>query len=95
MNSSYIYSFLWTILCKRFIARGRKTKMKGTKLADTIQTLLKLADKEYYYEIRTGSYPQIHHTNALPTAKGWINCSSFVDANGKEYNGWIPAIKLA
>jgi hypothetical protein len=53
------------------------------------------ADKEYYYEIRTGSYPQIHHTNALSTAKGWINCSSFVDANGKEYNGWIPAIKLA
>jgi len=53
------------------------------------------ADKEYYYEIRTGSYPQIHHTNALSTAKGWINCSSFVDANGKEYHGWIPAIKLA
>ncbi len=53
------------------------------------------ADKEYYYEIRTGSYPQIHHTDALSTAKGWINCTSFVDANGKEYNGWIPAIKLA
>ena len=53
------------------------------------------AEREYYYEIRTGSYPQIHHTDALSTAKGWINCSSFVDANGKEYNGWIPAIKLA
>lgn len=53
------------------------------------------ADKEYYYEIRTGSYPQIHHTSALPTAKGWINCTGFVDVNGKEYSGWIPAIKLA
>ena len=55
-------------------------------------TLLK--DETYNYTIRTGSYPQIHHTSALPTGNGWINCTSFVDANGKEYNDWIPAIKL-
>ena len=52
------------------------------------------ADKRYYYEIRTGSYPQIHHTEALPTAKGWINGTSFTDANGKNYTDCIPAIKL-
>ena len=53
-----------------------------------------LPNKTYNYTIRTGSYPQIHHTDALPTANGWINCSEFVDANGKVYYDWIPAIKL-
>ena len=53
-----------------------------------------LAEKEYYYEIKTGSYPQIHHTTVLLTANGWINCTEFVDANGKRYDDWIPAIKL-
>ena len=48
----------------------------------------------YNYTIRTGSYPQIHHTDALPTANGWINCTEFVDANGKIYYDWIPAIKF-
>ncbi|MDI6886959.1 MAG: hypothetical protein QMD22_11615, partial [archaeon] len=48
----------------------------------------------YSYTIRTGSYPQIHHTPALPTATGWINCTEFTDANGRRYNNWIPAIKL-
>jgi len=55
-------------------------------------TLLK--DYEYNYTIRTGSYPQIHHTDALLTANGWINCTEFIDANGKKYNNWIPAIRL-
>jgi len=44
------------------------------------------AEKEYNYTICTGSYPRIHHTDALPTANGWINCTKFVDANGKTYN---------
>lgn len=52
------------------------------------------ASKTYNYEIITGSYPQIHHTEALQTENGWINCTNFVDANGKEYNDWIPAIRL-
>jgi len=51
-------------------------------------------DVTYNYTIRTGSYPQIHHTSALPTANGWINCTEFTDANGKEYTDWIPAIRL-
>ncbi|MBN1454683.1 MAG: right-handed parallel beta-helix repeat-containing protein [Methanomicrobia archaeon] len=52
------------------------------------------ARKTYYYEIRTGSYPQIHHTDALPTANGWINCTEFQDANGKRQYNWIPAIRF-
>lgn len=49
----------------------------------------------YSYIIETGSYPQIHHASSLLTDNGWINCTEFVDANGrKNYNNWIPAIKL-
>jgi len=48
----------------------------------------------YNYTIRTGSYPQIHHTDNLSTLTGFITCSEFVDANGKRYNEWVPAIRL-
>jgi parallel beta-helix repeat protein len=53
-----------------------------------------LENHEYNYTIITGSYPQIHHNTSLLTTNGWINCTSFVDANGKVYDDWIPAIKL-
>ena len=52
------------------------------------------AGKTYNYTIITGSYPLIHHTPALPTTNGWINCTEFTDANDKEYTNWIPAIRL-
>ena len=52
------------------------------------------ANVEYNYTIITGSYPQIHHNTSLLTTNGWINCTGFVDANGKKYDDWIPAIKL-
>ena len=52
------------------------------------------AGETYNYTIRTGSYPQIHHNKTLATANGWINCTKFTDANGKEYTDWIPAIRL-
>jgi hypothetical protein len=58
------------------------------------ETFTLKANETYNYTIRTGSYPQIHHTDALPTANGWINCTEFTDANGKRYDDWIPAIKL-
>ena len=58
------------------------------------KTVVLLAGETYFYEIRTGSYPQIHHTNALLTANGWINCTEFTDVNGRVYHDWIPAIKL-
>ncbi|MBA5942592.1 MAG: hypothetical protein H0M93_04645 [Methanophagales archaeon] len=53
-----------------------------------------LAGRTYNFTIRTGSYPQIHHTPALQTANGWINCTGFIDVNGRTHQGWIPAIKL-
>ncbi|MDF2957381.1 MAG: hypothetical protein OD814_001003 [Candidatus Alkanophagales archaeon MCA70_species_1] len=52
------------------------------------------ANKTYNYEIRTGSYPQIHHTTTLETPDGTITCEEFVDANGVRHEGWIPAIRL-
>ena len=52
-------------------------------------------DKIYNYTIRTGSYPQIIHAKEEFNATGGkITCSEFIDANGKIYNDWIPAIKL-
>jgi len=50
--------------------------------------------KTYNYEIRTGSYPQLHHQDELPVAGGVIRCTSFTDVNGKEYDKAIPAFKL-
>jgi len=52
------------------------------------------AGKTYYYTIRTGSYPQIYHTDELEADGGTIKCQEFVDANGKVYNNWIPAIRF-
>jgi outer membrane protein assembly factor BamB len=48
----------------------------------------------YNYTIRTGSYPQIHHNRTLTVPDGEITCSEFIDANGKIYYDWIPAIRL-
>ncbi len=52
------------------------------------------ANVTYNYTIITGSYPQIHHTNRLEKDSGIITCDYFVDANGKIYTDWIPAIRL-
>lgn len=54
------------------------------------------AGNTYNYEIKTGSYPQIHHTDELEVASGagTITCTNFTDVNGKNYTNWIPAIKL-
>ncbi|KAF5437462.1 Purple acid Phosphatase, N-terminal domain [Candidatus Methanophagaceae archaeon] len=52
------------------------------------------AGENYSYTLKTGSYPQIHHTGNLSTSTGFITCSEFVDANGKRYDKGIPAIRL-
>ena len=52
------------------------------------------ASLTYNYTIRTGSYPQIHHNRTLTVPDGEITCSEFIDANGKRYDDWIPAIRL-
>ncbi|MFZ2071788.1 MAG: hypothetical protein WAV32_09395, partial [Halobacteriota archaeon] len=57
-------------------------------------TFILEAGKKYNYTIRTGSYPQIHHTDRLETSDGVIECTQFVDANGKSHDDWIPAIRL-
>ena len=41
----------------------------------TFKPFVLLPGETYNCIIRTGSYPQIHHTDALPTANGWINCT--------------------
>jgi len=53
-----------------------------------------VANETYNYTIKTGSYPQIIHESRKEVTGGAINCTEFVDANGKRYNDWIPAIKL-
>lgn len=53
-----------------------------------------LQDHKYNYVIRTDSYPQIIHAQNCTTDDGIIECTEFVDANGKRYNDWIPAIRL-
>ena len=57
-------------------------------------SFIMVANETYNYTLRTGSYPQIHHTNNLSTPAGFITCTEFIDANGKKYNDWIPAIRL-
>ena len=53
-----------------------------------------LAGHTYNYTIVTGSYPQIIHATSKEVTGGTITCTSFVDANGKTYTDWIPAIRL-
>ncbi|MFZ2070447.1 MAG: S8 family peptidase [Halobacteriota archaeon] len=48
----------------------------------------------YNYSIKTGSYPQIHHAEKLKIDNGVITCEEFIDANGRTYNNWIPAIEF-
>ena len=49
----------------------------------------------YNYSIRTGSYPQIIHKQNHTTLDGsLITCKKYIDTNGKEYDDWIPAVRL-
>jgi hypothetical protein len=52
------------------------------------------ANETYNYTLRTGTYPQLIHKPRANVIGGTITCKEFVDANGKSYNDWIPAIKL-
>ena len=54
-----------------------------------------MADEVYRYKIVTGSYPEIIHNQSYITLDGsFINCTSFVDVNGRIYDDWIPAFRL-
>ena len=50
---------------------------------------------EYNYTLITGSYPQIIHQHVANVTRGAITCTEFVDANGKIYKDYIPAIILS
>jgi len=74
-------------------------KWNGYHVADyrnlTFNTTLTLEkDVIYNYIIETGSYPQIIHAPYKQLNEGNITCTRFEDANGKEYNNWIPAFRL-
>lgn len=66
----------------------------GYNISFPVFTLFK--NHTYRYELKTGSYPQVHHTQVLEAegGMGTINCTSFVDANGRSYYNRIPAIRL-
>ena len=51
-------------------------------------------NETYNYTIITGSYPQIIHAKTFNASAGEITCDEFIDANGKRYIDWIPAIRL-
>ena len=53
-----------------------------------------LKGHKYNYTIKTGSYPQIIHKQIANVTGGIITCSEFIDANGRKYTDWIPAIRL-
>jgi PKD repeat protein len=52
------------------------------------------ANETYNYTIRTDSYSQIIHETPFNATGGTITCDKFIDANGKIYYDWIPAITL-
>jgi hypothetical protein len=58
------------------------------------KTVVLLANEEYNYTIRTGSYPQIIHESPFNATGGTITCDKFIDANGRIYYDGIPAIRL-
>ena len=57
-------------------------------------TVVLMPHEQYNVTLITGSYPQIHHNKTLTMPYGEITCTKFIDANGKVYYDWIPAIKL-
>ncbi len=75
------------------IANGTWNGYQGHNLTITPSVTL-WEGYEYRYVIKTGSYPQIIHESRKKVTGGTITCTSFVDANGKIYTDWIPAIRL-
>jgi hypothetical protein len=52
-------------------------------------------DVTYNYTLITGSYPEIIHHHSFITPDGsQITCDKFVDANSREYDDRIPAIRV-
>ncbi len=60
----------------------------------TFDAVTLVAGETYNYSFCTGSYPQIIHERTANVTGGTITCTQFIDANGKVYIDWIPAIIL-
>ena len=61
----------------------------------TFDEPIELKGKQTYnYVLKTGSYPQIIHSDRVETPDGIITCHEFIDANGRKHKNWIPAIKF-
>ena len=58
------------------------------------KTFTLVKNETYNYTIRTGSYPHIIHETPFNATGGTITRDKFIDANGRKYNNWIPAIKF-
>jgi len=74
-----------------YVGDGHNITLHNVSGASSV-TLLK--GHKYNYTVITGSYPQIIHAKSKDVTGGTITCTSFVDANGKTYTDWIPAIRL-
>jgi parallel beta-helix repeat protein len=77
------------------IASGVWSGYQGDWHNITLTEVTLLKDHEYRYIIETGSYPQIIHAESKDVTGGIITCTEFVDINGKQHEGWIPAIRLS
>jgi parallel beta-helix repeat protein len=77
------------------IASGVWSGYQGDWHNITFTEVTLLKNHEYRYIIETGSYPQIIHEPSWNATGGVITCEEFVDINGKQHKGWIPAIRLS
>jgi len=86
----------YVLICnKTWCAEAKWESYKGDWMNISFnKTVILMPYETYNITIVTGSYPQIHHTSSLKTENGWINCTEFIDVNGKKYDDWIPAIML-
>jgi parallel beta-helix repeat protein len=84
-----IYNDSWSI--ETLPWEGYKGDWRNLSFSESFKLY---ANVEYNYTIRTGSYSQIIHKKEFNATGGKITCSEFIDANGRSYNNWIPAIKL-
>jgi len=67
---------------------------ESIKLYTGVPYVRLLKGHSYNYTIVTGSYPQIIHAPSKEVTGGTITCDKFIDANGRVYYDWIPAISL-
>jgi plastocyanin len=76
------------------LANGTWSGYTGDWHNITIAPFTLEAGVTYNYTLRTGSYPMIIHANNITNSVGTMTSTEFIDANGRRYQDWIPAIRL-